>query len=144
MISINYLIISDNLHHPLLCGPSQHVRVQHQAAHLHGCLQGVPRLQPHHDHVLHRSMSFQQFSEYLFSISGTTFSRFWQIRVDQIPCGTLYTPPQVVLHYYQVISSKLTLAYLRGVFSTTWSKQATSNPSTMGLMTTITTWVTKT
>ena len=26
-------------------------------------------------------------------ISGTTFDRYWQIRVDQIPCGKTYTPP---------------------------------------------------
>ena len=32
--------------------------------------------------------------------SGTTFSRSWQIRIDQIPCGTVYTPPQGCLEYY--------------------------------------------
>ena len=26
-------------------------------------------------------------------ILGTTFDRYWQIRVDQIPCGKTYTPP---------------------------------------------------
>ena len=31
---------------------------------------------------------------------GTTFSRSWQIRIDQIPCGTLYTPPQGCTEYY--------------------------------------------
>ena len=33
-------------------------------------------------------------------VAGTTFSRYWQIRVDQIPCGTLYTPPQGCLEYH--------------------------------------------
>ena len=32
--------------------------------------------------------------------SGTTVSRYWQIRVDQIPCGTTYTPPQGCVEYY--------------------------------------------
>ena len=36
----------------------------------------------------------------LVIVSGTTFSRYWQIRVDQIPCGTLYTPPQGCLEYH--------------------------------------------
>ena len=27
------------------------------------------------------------------------FSRYWQIRVDQIPCGTPYTPPTGCLQY---------------------------------------------
>ena len=31
---------------------------------------------------------------------GTTFTRYWQIRVDQIPCGTLYTPPHGCMQYY--------------------------------------------
>jgi len=34
------------------------------------------------------------------AFTGTTFSRYWQIRVDQIPCGTLYTPPQGCLEYH--------------------------------------------
>ena len=34
------------------------------------------------------------------NVQGTTFSRSWQIRIDQIPCGTLYTPPQGCLEYY--------------------------------------------
>ena len=37
---------------------------------------------------------------YLVIVAGTTFSRYWQIRVDQIPCGTLYTPPQGCLEYH--------------------------------------------
>ena len=31
---------------------------------------------------------------------GTTFSRTWQIRVDQIPCGQSFTPPQGCLEYH--------------------------------------------
>ena len=31
---------------------------------------------------------------------GTSFSRYWQIRVDQIPCGTLYTPPMGCVQYH--------------------------------------------
>ena len=27
------------------------------------------------------------------TFTGSTFSRYWRIRVDQIPCGTAYTPP---------------------------------------------------
>ena len=27
------------------------------------------------------------------TFTGTSYSRYWQIRVDQIPCGTTYTPP---------------------------------------------------
>jgi len=34
-----------------------------------------------------------------FTFTGTTFERFWQIRVDQIPCGTLYTPPTGCLQW---------------------------------------------
>ena len=34
------------------------------------------------------------------TFSGTTFSRYWQIRVDQIPCGTLYTPPHGCVQYH--------------------------------------------
>ena len=33
------------------------------------------------------------------TFDGTTFSRSWQIRVDQIPCGTPYTPPTGCLQY---------------------------------------------
>ena len=34
------------------------------------------------------------------TFTGTTFSRYWQIRVDQIPCGTLYTPPHGCVQYF--------------------------------------------
>ena len=27
------------------------------------------------------------------TFTGSSFSRYWRIRVDQIPCGTSYTPP---------------------------------------------------
>ena len=30
--------------------------------------------------------------------------RYWQIRVDQIPCGTLYTPPQGCMQYFMAAS----------------------------------------
>jgi len=34
------------------------------------------------------------------TFTGTTFSRTWKIRVDQIPCGQSYTPPQGCMQYY--------------------------------------------
>ena len=44
---------------------------------------------------------------------GTTFNRIWQIRVDQIYCGQLYTPPHGCLQYYMgQIQEKLHLIIL--------------------------------
>jgi len=36
-----------------------------------------------------------------FTTTGTTFERTWQIRVDQIYCGTLFSPPHGCLQYFQ-------------------------------------------
>merc|ERR1711892_1355482 len=37
----------------------------------------------------------------VFTTTGTTFERTWQIRVDQIYCGTLFSPPHGCLQYFQ-------------------------------------------
>merc|ERR1712050_96462 len=42
-----------------------------------------------------------------FTTTGTTFERSWQIRVDQIYCGTLSSPPHGCLQYFQGISGRV-------------------------------------
>ena len=39
--------------------------------------------------------------------SGTVFDRYWQIRVDQIPCGKLYTPPTGCLQWLMPTSGNV-------------------------------------
>ena len=38
------------------------------------------------------------------TFTGSTYSRYWQIRVDQIPCGSSYTPPHGRLEPRLVLS----------------------------------------
>ena len=35
-----------------------------------------------------------------FTTTGTTFERYWQIRVDQIYCGEYHTPPHGCFQYF--------------------------------------------
>ena len=63
-------------------------------------------------------------------LTGTTFSRFWQIRVDQIPCGTLYTPPQVMMMMMMMMMMMIMIMapstpHPRAAKNTTWSHLAT-------------------
>ena len=41
----------------------------------------------------------KNFKIFYIKFLGSTYSRYWQIRVDQIPCGTPYTPPTGCLQY---------------------------------------------
>ena len=41
-----------------------------------------------------------------FTTTGTSFERSWQIRVDQIYCGTLSSPPHGCLQYFQGVSGR--------------------------------------
>ena len=49
---------------------------------------------------VHSNYKYLYIYYYLVIVAGTTFSRYWQIRVDQIPCGTLYTPPHGCVQYF--------------------------------------------
>jgi len=51
--------------------------------------------------------------------TGTTTSRYWNIRVSQIPCGTIYTPPQGCLQYMTGFSGE--------VYSFNYGKSADTN-----------------
>jgi len=42
----------------------------------------------------------------VITTTGTTFERTWQIRVDQIKCGTLYTPPHGCIQYQHGVSGR--------------------------------------
>ena len=46
------------------------------------------------------SINISDVARYNCATPGTSFSRYWQIRVDQIPCGTLYTPPMGCVQYH--------------------------------------------
>ena len=60
------------------------------------------------------------------TFTGSTYSRYWQIRVDQIPCGSSYTPP----HGKTGSPSTEIISSLQAATSTSWRAPATSNPST--------------
>jgi len=51
--------------------------------------------------------------------TGTSYSRYWNIRVSQIPCGTIYTPPTGCLQYMTGFSGE--------VYSFNYGKSASTN-----------------
>merc|ERR1719232_136583 len=54
----------------------------------------------HHLYIDNFSSSLTSNPTMTLTFTGTRFSRYWQIRVDQIPCGTLYTPPMGCVQYH--------------------------------------------